>query len=150
MEPETGHQQLRKSIESRIDSAAKTPRHPESIETAVKARMMAGKMQKTSAELLMQRNIKVSGEILRWRTDPKLRTISSMRLTEEQANNFISQVSCPWLVIFGSEGFEKLKINFEKRKHLAQHLDQVTCLGGHHLHMDHPAPVAEKIIGFLP
>ena len=130
MEPETGHEQLRKSIESRIESAAKTPRHPDSMETAVKARMMAGKMQKKSADLLMQRNIDVSGESLRWSTDPKLRTISSMRLTEEQANNFISQVTCPWLAILGSEGFEKLKVNFEKRKHLAQNLEQVTCPGG--------------------
>ena len=117
MEPETGHEQLRKSIESRIESAAKTPRHPGSMETAVKARMMAGKMQKKSADLLMQRNIDVSGESLRWSTDPKLRTISSMRLTEEQANNFISQVTCPWLAILGSYGFEKLTVNFEKRKH---------------------------------
>ena len=72
-----------------------------------------------------------------------------MRLTEEQANNFISQVTCPWLAILGSEGFEKLKVNFEKRKHLAQNLEQVTCPGGHHLHMDNPEPVAEKIIEFL-
>ena len=149
LEPRSSASQLRKSIDSRMAGAAKTPRHPDSMDTAVKARMMAGKMQTSSAELLMQRNIDVSGEALRWRTDPRLRTISSLRLTDEQADSFIESVTCPWLTILGAEGFEKLRVNLEKRKYLAPDMKAVTCPGGHHLHMDNPAPVAEKIIGFF-
>lgn len=149
LEPESSHEQLRKSIESRIASSQKVPKHPDSLSSAVKARMMAGKMDITSAELLMQRNISDSDESLQWRTDPRLRTISSLRLTEEQACAFIANVPCPWLIILGSEGFEKLKVNVDKRQHLAQKLAIATCPGGHHLHMDNPEPVAQKIISFF-
>jgi pimeloyl-ACP methyl ester carboxylesterase len=149
MEPQSSPEQLRKSIASRLENAAKTARHPESLQTAIKARMMAGKMHGSSAELLMKRNIDDSGDFLKWRTDPRLRTISSLRLTEEQSNSFIESVTCPWLAIFGSEGFQKLKVNLEKRKDLVPNLIAETCPGGHHLHMDEPGPVSEKIIGFL-
>ena len=149
MEPRSSASQLRKSIDSRIENAAKTPRHPDSMETAVKARMMAGKMHLTSAQGLMQRNIVESEGELKWRTDPRLRTISSLRLTDEQSNSFIESVTCSWLTILGEQGFEKLKVNLEKRRHLAQGMQDCTCPGGHHLHMDEPGPVAEKIIGFL-
>lgn len=149
LEPESSHEQLRKSVESRIENAAKSPRHPDSLETAVKARLTAGKMHTESAELLMTRNIREEDGSLRWSTDPRLRTISSLRLTDEQANSFISNVKCPWLTILGSEGFEKLKVNFEQRKFLVSDLVEATCPGGHHLHMDNPVPVAQKIISFL-
>lgn len=149
LEPDNSHEQLRKSIESRITSAAKTPRHPDSLSSAVKARMMAGKMKEASAEMLMQRNTQQTGDELKWRTDHRLRTISSLRLTEEQANAFIANVSCPWLTILGEDGFEKLKVNVEKRRDLAQKLEVATCPGGHHLHMDQPQSVAQKIIRFL-
>lgn len=149
LEPRSSASQLRKSIDSRMAGAAKTPRHPESMDTAIRARMMAGKMQTSSAELLMKRNIDVSDGSIRWRTDPRLRTISSLRLTDEQADSFIASVTCPWLTILGSEGFEKLRVNLDKRKYLAPDMVAATCPGGHHLHMDNPGPVAEKIIGFL-
>ncbi|WP_338292103.1 alpha/beta fold hydrolase [Planctobacterium marinum] len=149
LEPETSPQQLRESIESRIASQQKTPRHPGSMDAAVTARLMAGKMQRGSAQLLMERNIEQSDEGLKWRTDQRLRTISSLRLTEPQANAFIAGVQCPWLTILGSEGFEKLKVNVERRQSLVNNLEVVTCDGGHHLHMDNPGQVAEKISVFF-
>jgi len=149
MGPESSHEQLRRSVESRIETQCKTPRHPESFATAVKARLIAGKMLEYSAELLMKRNISESSGELSWRTDPRLRTISSLRLTEEQANDFIANISCPWLAILGTEGFEKLKTNFHRRRELAQNLEYADCAGGHHVHMDNPKSVAEKIVGFF-
>ena len=149
LEADTSPQQLRESIESRIASQQKTPRHPGSLEAAVTARLVAGRMNRESAQLLMQRNIETANDGLKWRTDPRLRTISSLRLTEPQANAFIAGVQCPWLTILGSEGFEKLRVNVQRRKSLAKRLEVVTCQGGHHLHMDNPKPVAEKISTFF-
>lgn len=149
LEPETSASQLRESIESRIANQQKTPRHPDSLESAVKARLIAGAMNKQSAQLLMERNIEQTEDGLHWRTDKRLRTISSLRLTEPQANAFIAGVQCPWLTILGSEGFEKLKVNVERRKSLAQQLSVVTCKGGHHLHMDNPEEVAKHLAAFL-
>ncbi|MCC2607379.1 alpha/beta fold hydrolase [Planctobacterium marinum] len=149
MAADTSPEQLKKSIESRLAMQQKAPRHPDSLETAVKARLMAGDMNKASAQLLMERNLMQTPDGLRWRTDPRLRTISSLRLTEAQANAFIVNVSCPWLTLLGSEGFEKLKVNVDKRKAQVAQLELETCPGGHHLHMDNPRPVAEKISTFF-
>ncbi len=149
MEADTSPEQLRKSIESRIAIQHKTPRHPDSLESAVKARLMAGYMKPESAQLLMERNLAQTSEGWRWRTDPGLRTLSSLRLTEAQANAFIANVQCPWLTILGSQGFEKLKVNLNKRQSLVQQLSVETCEGGHHLHMDNPQSVAEKISTFF-
>lgn len=149
MEADSSPEQLRKSIESRIAMQHKTPRHPDSLESAVKARLMAGYMKPESAQLLMERNLAQASEGWRWRTDPGLRTLSSLRLTEAQANAFITNVQCPWLTILGSQGFEKLKVNLNKRQSLVQQLSVETCEGGHHLHMDNPQSVAEKISTFF-
>ena len=149
MEADSSHEQLKKSIASRIAMESKTVKHPESVEKAVTARLMAGKMAKSSAQLLMERNIEVKGELLTWRTDPRLRTISSLRLTEAQANAFLRNIACSWLTILGEEGFEKLKVNFEKRRHLVKNMTFKTCPGGHHLHMDQPENVASEILRFL-
>lgn len=149
MAAESSPEQLKKSIESRIAIEHKAVKHPDTLEKAVTARLMAGKMAASSARLLMERNIDTAGNKLRWRTDPRLRTISSLRLTEPQANAFLQQINCPWLTILGESGFEKLKVNFHKRKDNVQNLSFKSCKGGHHLHMDHPEDVASEIVQFF-
>lgn len=149
LEAESSPQQLRESIESRIANEQKSPRHPNSLDAAIAARLMAGKMNRESAQLLMERNIEKTSDGLKWRTDKRLRTISSLRLTEAQANAFIEGVQCPWLTILGTTGFEKLKVNLARRESRVNRLEVVTCEGGHHLHMDNPKEVAEKISLFF-
>lgn len=148
-EPESSAVQLRESVLSRAEVAKKTVRHPSSFDAAVTARLVAGKMNRHSAELLMQRNIDQTSEILEWRTDPRLRTISSLRLTESQAQSFIESISCPWLTLLGNQGFEKIKRNVEKRKHSVQQFHFAEVEGGHHVHMDNPEGVALCVKEFL-
>ncbi|XOV78747.1 MAG: alpha/beta fold hydrolase [Aestuariibacter sp.] len=148
-EPKSSAEQLRKSVISRLSRAEKATRHPSSVDTAVAARIMAGKMHESSARLLMQRNIQDHQGTLRWRTDPRLRTVSPLRLTEPQANAFIESIQCPWLTLLGDKGFEKLKINLQRRKHSVQQFHYAECEGGHHVHMDNPEPVACAVRDFL-
>lgn len=148
-DPESSPQQFRDSIENRIAAELKVTKHPKNMEAAVTARLLAGKMNRESAELLMERNIQQTEQGLIWRTAPKLRTLSSLRLTDEQAIAFIKGVVCPWLTLLGTQGFEKLKTNFSKRNQYVQHLQFEECEGGHHVHMDYPKQVAERIIAFL-
>ncbi|WP_438863543.1 alpha/beta fold hydrolase [Neptunicella sp.] len=145
----TSPEQLKRSIISRIEIEHKVARHPATIRQAVQARKVAGDLSLDAARLLVSRNLDDSSGELRWRTDRRLRTVSSLRMTDEQAQAFMQAIKVPMLLILGQNGFEKLKVNFQHRQQWVADLHSSTCPGGHHLHMDHPFAVAEKIKTFL-
>ncbi|WP_416308102.1 alpha/beta fold hydrolase [Neptunicella sp. SCSIO 80796] len=148
-EVESSPQQLRDSIVSRLEVDSKPARHPATLRQAVQARKVAGDVSTEAARLLVSRNLDDSSGELRWRTDRRLRTISSMRVTEDQAKAFMHAIKAPMLVILGQNGFEKLKVNFQHRQQWVTNLTSCTCPGGHHLHMEHPFAVGEKIVQFI-
>lgn len=165
-EPESAATQLRSSIESRLQIAEKEARHPKSLEQAIQARLGAGPMASRSARLLVERNLEVLNapdsdialdpdvddsleQALRWRSDRRLRTISSMRFTPEQAKAIMHNIRCPMLVILGDQGFEQMKGFFNERKTWVADLQFRECPGEHHLHMDNPLPTAQAISSFL-
>ena len=141
--------QLRESIESRIKIRDREPRHPESLESVVRARVQAGDLAQASASLLVQRNLSEKDSQLYWLTDRRLRAISSLRVTDGQAQAFMQCISCPVLAIEGSKGFDMMKTRMQERRSWVSHLKTVVCEGGHHLHMDNPQAVARAILDFL-
>ncbi|MCY7296820.1 alpha/beta fold hydrolase [Alteromonas sp. a30] len=146
---ETSPQQLHDAIKSRHAVASKAVHHPSSFEMAVQARLAAGKMNTASAELLMQRNVKEQNGMFSWRTDPRLRTLSPLRLTENQAKAFLSAITCPTLSILGKQGFTELRDAQEKDAHLIQDFHTAEFEGGHHVHMDSPELVSEAMLAFF-
>ena len=106
-------------------------------------------MEPNSAELLVERNLSKQDDILKWRTDRRLRTISSVRLTHPQAEFFMRNLTMPVMVIHGTKGFDQVRGFVESRKEWVKDLVIENCPGGHHLHMDEPQPVGEVIYEFL-
>lgn len=146
---ESSATQMRESIESRLKLQEKEAQHPENYEAVVKARAKAGDLTMAAAELLVNRNLYEQDGQLRWRTDRRLRTISSLRVTEDQAMNFMQSIECPTLVIMGNQGYEYMREKVKERESWVKQLTLVHCEGGHHLHMDNPREIAEKIRFFL-
>ena len=70
-------------------------------------------------------------------------------MTESQAEAFVRNIQCPTLVIIGTQGYESMRIILHKRLDWIEDLTVAECEGHHHLHMDNPQPVAEKIVEFL-
>lgn len=141
--------QLRESIENRLKADSSEPKHPTSIETTIEARAKAGDMSVASASLLINRNVEERDGQYFFKTDRRLRTFSSLRITEAQAEAFMRSISCPMLVIMGDCGFESMKKALSTRLNWVSGLQVAECIGHHHLHMDDPRPVAEKINSFL-
>jgi pimeloyl-ACP methyl ester carboxylesterase len=141
--------QLRDSILSRLKAQQSEPKHPISIERTVEARAKIGDIKLESARLLITRNIREENEQLFFNTDRRLRTFSSLRMTESQAESFVRNIKCPMLVITGTQGYESMRTTLYKRLDWVERLTVVKCEGHHHLHMDNPQPVAEKIVEFL-
>ena len=141
--------QLRESIESRIKAAKSIARHPSSLDHTIAVRAQAGDMSLASATLLVERNVEhVDGQYY-FKTDRSLRTFSSLRITEEQAEAFMRNITCPMLVVQGDKGFESMRAAYEHRNSWVAKLSAVECSGHHHVHMDNPEPVAKAILEFL-
>jgi len=141
--------QLRESIESRLKIQSKQPKHPKNYDTAVQARANAGDLSMAAAELLVNRNLFEQDGELRWRTDRRLRSISSLRVTDDQAEHFMRAIECPTLAILGTTGYEMMREKMRQRLEWVTDLKVVTCEGGHHLHMDNPQVIGDQIVQFL-
>jgi pimeloyl-ACP methyl ester carboxylesterase len=141
--------QLRDSILSRLKAQQSEAKHPSSIERTVEARAKVGDIKLESARLLITRNIREENKQLFFTTDRRLRTFSSLRMTESQAEAFMRNIKCPTLVITGSQGYESMRATVQKRLCWVENLTFAECEGHHHLHMDNPQPVSEIIVDFL-
>jgi pimeloyl-ACP methyl ester carboxylesterase len=124
------------------------PVYPD-LETAVRARMTAGDLSAASARCLAERGTKPSEGGLTWRSDPRLRINSPVRLTEDQVHSFLSHIQCPTLVVAADEGLVPLRHVLKSRFAKLKQGTLESLPGGHHLHLDHPERVAPSIRKFL-
>ena len=84
-----------------------------------------------------------------WRSDPRLRELSPMRVTEEHIRAFLRRVSCPTLVIRARQGMPFDEQLLRGRLSCLAGAELAELDGGHHLHLRDPGPVAEALRRFL-
>ena len=117
---------------------------------AVAARMNVNDMAESSVRALVQRNLCPQGERFTWRTDPRLKVHSRVYLTEAQVCAFLANLRMPTLLITGKHSALREWLDLiHSRIALVPTLEHVELNGGHHLHLDHPEPVAEALRQFL-
>jgi|GEM_PF-4267609 len=143
-EPEsTSVAQLKKAIESRIEANQKAIRHPKDVGSIVQARQRVSDLSAENAAIILQRNIThdARSEDIQWSTDKRLRTVSSLRLTQAQVENLMQGIQCPIHFVLASNGFSKVSDLMVQRKKLFKDAKLTIVEGGHHVHME-----AEKLI----
>lgn len=146
---ESSPEQLRESIQSRLQSAAGQGKHPSNRQSVIRARAIAGGFSEACASLLVERNLKeVDGE-LQFTTDRRLRTFSSLRMTESQAKGFLNAITCPTFIIIADNGYEMMKKNGEIRQSWLSDGELVKSPGSHHPHLDNPQAVSAHVLRFL-
>ena len=141
--------QIRNSIESRAKIKDKPMRMHQSLDSAIQARAMAGDFDRDVARILVERNIKKLDEGYLWRTDQRLKTLSSLRMTDAQAKVILTSITADTLIIGGEKGYEELKALIDQRMPMVANAVYKELPGGHHLHMEFPNQVAEQIRSFL-
>lgn len=133
------------------------------------------RLTRGAAQTLAARGLREVEGGVTWRSDPRLRLPSRLRLTEEQVLTFLRAITCPTLLVRGSEGFpfapkptsarvaalrgdaaqasseagSSPEPSSELTPELTPRLTMVELPGGHHLHLDTPEPVAAAIREFL-
>lgn len=113
------------------------------VGAAVRARLSATVMRPEDAALIVARNLREVPEGFVWRSDPRLRLPSAIRLPEAAVCSILAAIEAPTALVLA----DPVPVFFP------QHLQEarVACLrdcrvsrlhGGHHLHMEFPAEVA--------
>ncbi len=147
-ESDTGPERLRKAIEER--QLKKTEPVYSSIELATTVRARVGRLPLDCARLLVERNLRpVEGGFV-WRTDPRLKLSSPLRMTEAQVRAFLERISAPSLFLYGrdTEFGEYGKMLFDRTR-VTPGMRTAELPGGHHMHMEYPEATAAVIREFL-
>lgn len=135
---EQAPRQLGEALRATLTDAPRSPACYASLALAVKARLRGRyRLAPAAAELLVRRGlVEVPGGYA-WRSDPRLRLPSPVRLSEAQARAFAEQVSCPVRLVLAEAGLFAAP---EARRRLdGLPFERFWLPGGHHLHLDDDA-----------
>ncbi len=140
---------LQKSREHRQNPSRFESRLFKQADEAVAARLAAAKMSRSSAELIIKRQIMKEDGGYRWRFDPRHRHASPVYMTEEQVVAILSAIECPVSVVIADQGYLINRPETHNRLQSIPACQIVTVSGHHHMHMDDPAPTAKALLGHL-
>ena len=121
------------------------PVYPD-LDLATRSRLQGGTgpMAPASARRLVERGTRPVDGGFTWRSDPRLR-LPTQRFTEEQTQSFLKSIHCPTLALVASEGLMARFDTWQERAALIPKLTLKRLAGGHHLHLDDPAPSASAV-----
>jgi len=120
------------------------------IATAAQARVQANGLSEGAARLLVERGLVPVEGGYAWSSDPRLTLPTMIRTTEAQVEDLVRGIDCPTRVVYADPAQPYLPDPLRRRRAgLLSHGELVVLPGGHHLHMETPAAVAEAIAGFL-
>lgn len=146
---DTTAQQMRESVLSRHEKSRNRLRTVD-LETAVQARCKVSDTKEEDARKIIQRNLtQDAGGHCFWSSDPRLRTRSTVRLTEGQAENIMRQIDCPVLFTSARASFKQVDSVYAQRKQWFKQSECVAFEGGHHVHMEKPDEIGPVIREFV-
>lgn len=140
--------QLRQGMLSRLSRGDSKNRFHPTLSSAVTARTMVSDLNKQCAELIVKRGIVQVEHGIKWRSDGRLRAVSPYRLTIEQAQQLISDVTVPSQLLYGDKGMEMVNLGLKTFAGLFDSLLTHELVGGHHVHMEQPKKTAQLITDF--
>ena len=132
-------------VNKRVNSAAVY----DSIELAVKARSRLTGLDEAWCRLLVDRNMQQVGSGVSWRSDPRLKLDSPLRLTFEQVDALMTDHSTETLIITAKSGYEQISHLLPKAQLWFNDLSCIELAGDHHLHMGNAQQVANAILTFM-
>lgn len=140
--------QIRRAILNRSRTRERSAGGFASIDEAVAARCKVADITPEAARLICERQLEERAGRWQWRSDPRLRDLSPLRMSEGQAQALIRAICCPVLFIRGEQGFAELEAQWQLRQGAFRQIEQVILPGNHHFHMENGAATAVCIVNF--
>jgi pimeloyl-ACP methyl ester carboxylesterase len=111
--------------------------------------MKIGNISYQAAQALVHRGTIKCEKGWVWSFDPRLRCVSSTTPYEDELRAMFNAIEASVCLIRAKEGVPYPDNTFQGRAQAIKNLNIHEVQGGHHVHMDHPAPVAKIISQFL-
>lgn len=149
-DPADGPANLRKTIAQMDALPRKHPTLYADLEAAIQARCEASGLSWRAASILVERSLQPVGDRgYGWRTDPRLRFVSPLYLTEPQILAYMARIEAPALLICGADGYLVKRAYMQERYARIARLSVHILPGGHHPHLEDPEPCAQLLRPFF-
>lgn len=122
--------------------------HPD-LANAVAARRHGTDLDAGSARVLVERAVEITDAGVRFTFDPRLKTRSRWRFTEDQVMAFLAAIDCPVLAVRAASGWPVPEQQMQARFDAIPDVTRIEVEGGHHVHLTNPERVAPAIENFL-
>lgn len=131
-------EQLRKAIVERAARAGRAARVYPDRDALVATRLRGPTpLSPRSAPDIVARGARQIAEGWCWRSDEKLKLASEIKLTPELVRAFVARIHCPILLLLSDLARTSRFYGMEAH---ARRLEIAEVPGGHHFHMEEPAP----------
>ena len=116
------------------------------VEQAVSARVMVSGLAADLARPIVTRGLIEAGAGWRWRSDPRLTQNSAVRQAESQIHAILRGIEAPSALLLAEPVTPYLPaVPMQARADCVPSIRVTHLAGGHHLHLENPAAVAEWI-----
>lgn len=119
------------------------------VEAAIQARCQGGGLSWAAASCLVERGLQELHGGFIWRTDPRLRFVSPLYLSEEQILAYMERITAPALLLCGADGYLVERHYMQERYARIADLQVKIIAGGHHPHLEHPESCARHLRDFF-
>ncbi len=147
--PDDGPVNLRKTIKQMDALPRKRPPAYANLEAAIQARCEASGLSWVAAAILVERGVRPVDGGFGWRTDPRLRFVSPLYLSEPQILAYMERIVAPALLICGADGYLVKRAYMRERYARIADLTVKILPGGHHPHLEDPEPCAHLLTPFF-
>ncbi|MFZ5652908.1 MAG: alpha/beta fold hydrolase [Pseudomonadota bacterium] len=141
-------EQLRRAILERAARRERAPRVYPDLDALAATRLRGPTpLSARSTPDILARGAEVTAGGWRWRSDEKLKLASEIKLTPELVRAFVERIDCPILLLLSDLARRSRFYGMEAH---ARDLEIAEVPGGHHFHMEEPAPeVARRLERFF-
>lgn len=135
---------------ARREAQRRGPRVFASIDTAVDARVAAGGLDAAESRPIVERNLREVDGGYAWRSDPRLRLTTPLRIGESQLRHLLAGIEAPTLLLLAEPATPYLpSALMDARAARVAGIRVERIAGPHHLHIRHPREVAAHMLDFL-
>lgn len=145
----TAAQQLISALADETKARTARPKIFPDFDSAVAARRRDSDLPGAAARVLVERGTEPVKGGVRFIHDPRLKTRSRLRFTEDQVHAFLAAIACPVLAVKATQGWPFPEDVVAGRLAVIPHLERAEVDGGHHVHLSHPERVAPLISDFF-
>jgi pimeloyl-ACP methyl ester carboxylesterase len=141
--------QLRAALEDEAKAAAVSVKIFPDLDAAVSARLRNSDLNLEATRQLVRRGTEEVEGGVRFTHDPRLKSRSRVRFTENQVLAFLAEIQCPVLAVRARQGWPFPEDVVAARLAVIRQLQTAEVEGGHHVHLTHPERVAPVIRDFF-